>query len=152
MKNFKIIISAVLFLFTLVLSAQIKEYTLEECVLIALENNISIKQYELDLESAEVDKSDAMGSFLPRVNAQSQHIWNNGLSQNITNGLIENLTTQFSSFGGNVGVTLFNGRQNINQLSRANLNLLARQYQLDDMKDDVSLFVANAYLQVMFNR
>ena len=93
-----------------------------------------------------------MGSFLPRVNAQSQHIWNNGLSQNITNGLIENLTTQFSSFGGNVGVTLFNGRQNINQLSRANLNLLARQYQLDDMKDDVSLFVANAYLQVMFNR
>jgi outer membrane protein len=66
--------------------------------------------------------------------------------------LIENLTTQFSSFGGNVGVTLFNGRQNINQLSRANLNLLARQYQLDDMKDDVSLFVANAYLQVMFNR
>ena len=152
MKNFKIIISAVLFLFTLVLSAQIKEYTLEECVLIALENNISIKQSELYLESAEVDKSDAMGSFLPRVNAQSQHIWNNGLSQNITNGLIENLTTQFSSFGGNVGVTLFNGRQNINQLSRANLNLLARQYQLDDMKDDVSLFVANAYLQVMFNR
>ena len=152
MKNFKIIISAVLFLFTLVLSAQMKEYTLEECVLIALENNISIKQSELDLESAEVDKSDAMGSFLPRVNAQSQHIWNNGLSQNITNGLIENLTTQFSSFGGNVGVTLFNGRQNINQLSRANLNLLARQYQLDDMKDDVSLFVANAYLQVMFNR
>ena len=152
MKNFKIIISAVLFLFTLVLSAQIKEYTLAECVLIALENNISIKQSELDLESAEVDKSDAMGSFLPRVNAQSQHIWNNGLSQNITNGLIENLTTQFSSFGGNVGVTLFNGRQNINQLSRANLNLLARQYQLDDMKDDVSLFVANAYLQVMFNR
>jgi outer membrane protein len=152
MKNFKIIISVVLFLFTLVLSAQIKEYTLEECVLIALENNISIKQSELDLESAEVDKSDAMGSFLPRVNAQSQHIWNNGLSQNITNGLIENLTTQFSSFGGNVGVTLFNGRQNINQLSRANLNLLARQYQLDDMKDDVSLFVANAYLQVMFNR
>jgi outer membrane protein len=65
MKNFKIIISAVLFLCTLVLSAQMKEYTLEECVLIALENNISIKQSELDLESAEVDKSDAMGVFFP---------------------------------------------------------------------------------------
>jgi outer membrane protein len=119
---------------------------------LALENNISIKQSELELESAEIDKDDAMGSFFPRVNAQSQHIWNNGLSQNITNGLIENLTTQFSSFGGNIGVTLFNGRQNINQLSRANLNLIARQYQLEDMKDDTSLFVANAYLQVMFNR
>ena len=152
MRHLKLILSTALFLFTLLLSAQMKEYTLEECVLIALEKNISIQQSELDVSSAEIDKDDAFGSFLPRVNAQSQHIWNNGLSQNITNGLIENLTTQFSSFGGNVGVTLFNGRQNVNQLSRANLNLLARQYQLENMKDDVSLFVANAYLQVMFNR
>ena len=95
---------------------------------------------------------DAIGSFLPNINAQSQHIWNNGLSQNITNGLIENLTTQFSAFGGNLGVTLFNGKQNINQLARANLNIISRQYQLEDMKDDVSLFVANSYLQVMFNK
>ena len=152
MRHLKLILSTALFLFTLLLSAQMKEYTLEECVLIALEKNISIQQSELDVSSAEIDKDDAFGSFLPRVNAQSQHIWNNGLSQNITNGLIENLTTQFSSFGGNVGVTLFNGRQNVNQLSRAKLNLLARQYQLENMKDDVSLFVANAYLQVMFNR
>jgi outer membrane protein len=121
-------------------------------VAIALEKNINIKQSEIDLEGADIDKTDAFGSFLPRVNAQTQHIWNNGLSQNITNGLIENLTTQFSSFGGNVGVTLFNGRQNVNQLARANLNIIARQYQLEDMKDDISLFVANAYLQVMFNR
>ena len=148
----KTVASLLLSLTTLVLTAQTKAYTLEECVLMALDKNISIKQSELDIENAEIDKEDAFGSFLPRVNAQSQHIWNNGLSQNITNGLIENLTTQFSSFGGNIGVTLFNGKQNINQLSRANLNLIARQYQLDDMKDEISLFVANAYLQVMFNR
>ena len=152
MNNRSLVISIVLFLFTFALTAQIREYTLEECILIALDKNISIKQSELDLESAEIDKADAIGNFLPRFNTQSQHIWNNGLSQNITNGLIENLTTQFSSFGGNIGVTLFNGRQNVNQLSRANLNILARQYQLEDMKDDISLFVANAYLQVMFSK
>jgi outer membrane protein len=152
MNNRSLIISTVLFLFTFALTAQIREYTLEECILIALDKNIRIKQSELDLESAEIDKADAIGNFLPRLNAQSQQIWNNGLSQNITNGLIENLTTQFSSFGGNIGVTLFNGRQNVNQLSRANLNILARQYQLEDMKDDISLFVANAYLQVMFSK
>jgi len=152
MKNRSLVISTALFLFTFVITAQMKEYTLEECILIALDKNISIKQSELDLESAEIDKADALGNFLPRINSQSQHIWNNGLSQNITNGLIENLTTQFSSFGGNIGLTLFNGRQNVNQLSRANLNMLARQYQLEDMKDDISLFVANAYLQVMFSK
>jgi len=152
MENIKIVLLTAFFLFAFNARGQVKQYTLQECIFLALKKNISIKQSELELESAEIDKDVAMGSFLPRVNAQSQHIWNNGLSQNITNGLIENLTTQFSSFGANIGVTLFNGRQNINQLLRANLNLLARQYQLEDMKDDTSLFVANAYLQVMFNR
>ena len=137
---------------SLILNAQIKKYTLIECVNIALEKNINIQQSEFDLEGADIDKDDAIGNFLPRINAQSQHIWNNGLSQNITNGLIENLTTQFSSFGGNLGVTLFSGKQNINQLARANLNIISRQYQLEDMKDDISLFVANSYLQVMFNK
>ena len=137
---------------SLILNAQVKKYTLLECVNIALEKNIRIQQSEFDLEGADIDRGDAIGNFLPRINAQSQHIWNNGLSQNITNGLIENLTTQFSSFGGNLGVTLFSGKQNINQLARANLNIISRQYQLEDMKDDISLFVANSYLQVMFNK
>ncbi len=148
----KKIFSFLIFLSAFLTYAQVKQYTLEECVNIALEKNISIKQSELDLEGADIDKADAFGNFLPRINAQSQHIWNNGLSQNITNGLIENLTTQFSSFGGNLGVTIFSGKQNINQLARANLNIISRQYQLEDMKDDISLFVANSYLQVMFNK
>lgn len=152
MNLLKILFSFAFSLVALTLASQTKKYTLEDCVALALEKNISIKQSELEMDNAEIDKADAIGNFLPRFNIQSQHIWNNGLSQNITNGLIENLTTQFSSIGGNIGLTVFNGRQNINQLSRANLNLLARQYQLDDMKDDVSLFVANAYLQVLFSR
>ena len=146
-------VASLIFCFlSFVINAQVKKYTLLECVNIALEKNIRIQQSEFDLEGADIDRGDAIGNFLPRINAQSQHIWNNGLSQNITNGLIENLTTQFSSFGGNLGVTLFSGKQNINQLARANLNIISRQYQLEDMKDDISLFVANSYLQVMFNK
>ena len=146
-------VASLIFCFlSFIINAQVKKYTLLECVNIALEKNIRIQQSEFDLEGADIDKGDAIGNFLPRINAQSQHIWNNGLSQNITNGLIENLTTQFSSFGGNLGLTLFNGKQNINQLARANLNIISRQYQLEDMKDDISLFVANSYLQVMFNK
>ena len=132
--------------------AQLREYSLSDCVGIALEKNISVKQSELDLQGADIDKLDAFWSFFPSINAQSQHTWNIGLSQNITNGLIENLTTQFSSFGGNAGIVLYNGKNNFNQLARANLNLISRQYQLEDMKDDISLFVANSYLQVMFNK
>jgi len=125
--------------------------TLEQCIEMAIEKNISIKQSILDIENASVDKSNAIGNFLPNFNAQSSHSWNVGLNQNITTGLLENLTTQFSSIGGSIGVDVYNGLQNINQLHRANLNLLAKQYQLDDMIDDTKLLVANSYLQVMFN-
>ena len=117
----------------------------------AVEKNISIKQSILDIENAAVDKSNAIGNFLPNFNAQSSHSWNVGLNQNITTGLLENLTTQFSSMGASIGMDIYNGLQNFNRLHRANLNILAKRYQLDDMIDDTKLLVANSYLQVLFN-
>ena len=139
-------------LLPIALFGQSTPMTLQQCVEMALEKNISIKQSVLDLENAAVDQSDAKGNFLPRFNAQSSHSWSIGLNQNITTGLIENLTTQFTSMGINMGVNLYNGGVNFDRLYRANLTLLARQYQLEDMVDDIKLFVANGYLQVMFNR
>ena len=75
-----------------------------------------------------------------------------GLTQNITTGILENMTTRSASMDANVGVDLFNGLQNIQQLYRANLSILASQYQLADMKENISLLVANSYLQILFNR
>ena len=142
-----------LFTFTCVFSyAQNKKWTLKECVDYALENNISVKQNKLDLENSELAKKDAFGNFLPSLNASGSHSWNIGLNQNITTGLLENLTTQFSSFGASANVDIYRGLRNLNQMRRANLQILASQYQLDNMKDNTSLFVANAFLQVLFNK
>lgn len=145
----KYILNFFLFVFSNYVFSQ--TLSLQECVELAIEKNISIKQSILDIENADVDKSNAIGNFLPNFNAQSSHSWNVGLNQNITTGLLENLTTQFSSMGANIGMDIYNGLQNINSLHRANLNILARKYQLDDMIDDTKLLVANSYLQVLFN-
>ena len=145
-------ISFLFFIFYFISIKAQNQYTLEECVNLAIEKNISIKQSIIDLENASIDKSNAIGNILPQISAQSQHIWNYGLSQNITTGLIENLTTQFTSVGLNLGIDVYNGKRNLNQIYRANLNLLANEFRLQDMKDDISLFVANSYLQVMFSK
>ena len=97
-------------------------------------------------------KLDAKGNFYPTLNANANHSWNIGLNQNVTTGILENLTTMFTSGGLNSNVTLYNGLQNVNRLRRSNLAILANQYRLDDMKDDISLAVANGYLQILFNR
>ncbi|MCQ0110404.1 TolC family protein [Zhouia amylolytica] len=146
------IITLLLLSCSYLVSAQVKKWTLRECVEYAIENNISIQQSELDLENAEIDKSDAVGNFLPSVNGSASHSWNVGLNQDITTGVLRTATTQFTSGRVSVGVDIFKGLQNQNRLRRSKLNILANQYQMDDMRDDISLAVANGYLQILFNR
>jgi len=153
MKNtsFKIVMLLLLFL-GINAQAQNKKWSLQECVDYALKNNISIKQTELDAETTAIGKKSALGSFLPSINANASHSWNIGLNQNITTGLLENQTTQFTSAGLNSNITIYNGLQNQNKLRKANLSIIAAQYQLSKMKDDIALNVANAYLQILFNK
>jgi outer membrane protein len=134
------------------LSAQDKKWTLEECVDYAIKNNISVQQSELDLKNASINKKDAVGAFLPNINGNASHSWNIGLNQNITTGLLENQTTQFTSAGLNVGVDIYNGLRNQLQLRKSNLQIIASQYQLTKMQEDIALNVANAYLQILFNK
>jgi len=147
----KITLTIVLFL-GLLSQAQSKKWTLEECVDYAIKNNISIQQSELDAKSAAVEKSAAIGNFLPSFNINGSHSWNIGLNQNITTGLLENQTTQFTSAGLNSNVAIYNGMQNQNRLRRANLAIVASKFQLSKMKDDISLNIANAFLQILFNK
>ncbi|OYQ42275.1 TolC family protein [Flavobacterium aurantiibacter] len=132
--------------------AQAKKWTLLECVNYALEKNISVQQSALDLETAKIERSDAIGNYLPSISANGNHSWNIGLNQNITTGLLENQTTQFTSAGLNSSVTIFSGLSNLYRYRRAKLSELASQYRLSKMKDDISLNVANAYLQILFNK
>lgn len=142
----------IVLLFSLSIQAQTKKWTLEECVKYAIDNNISIKQTELDTKTAAIDKKGAIGNFLPSLNANASHSWNIGLNQDITTGLLRNQTTQFTSAGANVGIDIYRGLQNQNTLRRANLSIIAAKYQLTKMKEDVALNVANAFLQVLFNK
>lgn len=148
----KLTLLAILFTFAFSSYAQEKKWTLQECVQYALENNISIKQSQLDVEATEADKLLAIGNFLPTISATGGVSENTGLSFNpVTNNA---QTTTFLSATGriNVGYTLFDGLRNVRESQRAELSKLASQYRLDKMKDDISLAVANSYLQVLLNK
>src|SRR5690606_6395087 len=103
MKNISNIIT-VICLFWGINSFSQQKWTLEECVNHAIENNVSIKQIELDNKLTEIDQKDAFGNFLPNVNATASHSWNVGLNTNITTGILENQTTQFTSMGASASV------------------------------------------------
>ncbi len=132
--------------------AQTKRWTLEECVVYAVENNISVAQFELDLENAQIDRSDAIGDFLPSLNANTSYSSNTGFSINPTNNLPTNSTQNNVSAGITTAVTLFDGLRNVHRLNRAKINTIANQFRLEDLKDDIRLNVANSYLQVLSNK
>ncbi len=136
----------------LTLQAQEKKWTLIECVEYALENNISIEQSELDLELADIAKSQAVANFFPNLNANSSFNINTGANINPATNQFENEVFRSASGGVSSGVNIFAGFQNWKNLQRAKLNEVASQYQLDKMKDDISLFVANSFLQILFNK
>src|SRR5690606_13458913 len=129
-----------------------KLWTLEECVRYAEEHNLTIQQAELDLENAKIDRLDALGNFIPSLNAQASASSSTGYSIDpTTNGFVNqkffNVTPSISS-----SLTFFDGLRNFHQLNRAKLYALSIQYQSEDIRDDIRLAVANAYLQILSNR
>ena len=144
----KILKLSTLLLFLSINTQAQEVWTLEKCVKRAIDKNISIKQSQADLESTSLSKTTAIANLLPSLNLGSSHSWDVGLNQSFTTGPLENMTTTSA----NVRIDLFNGLHNIQQLYRANLSILASQYQLADMKENISLLVANSYLQILFNR
>ena len=151
MKTF---FTSVLFLlaFSFTNAQEKNNWTLQKCISHALKHNISIQKSELDIDESKTYVKDAKGNFLPNLNANIRHSWNTGLNVNPLTNTNVTATTQSSNFGIAANVTLFDGLKNTTQLHKSNLVLLSKQYQLDDMKDNISLLICNGYLQILFNK
>ncbi|MDY2586232.1 TolC family protein [Winogradskyella aquimaris] len=141
-----------LLLFGVFVQAQDKKWTLLECVNYALENNISIQQSELDVDLAGIDKNQAVFNFLPNLNSNASFNINTGANINPATNQFENSTFRSANGGVSSGINIFSGLSNWKTLQRAKINQIASEYRLDKMKDDISLFVANSFLQILANR
>lgn len=151
-SRLKLILLLFFIIFTGSFYAQEKKWTLKECVEYALEHNISIRQSELDLKLNEISKKDAFGSFLPNANATLNHSWNIGLNPDPITGIQQQQTTMFSTGGISSSVDLYKGLQNQAQFRKSKMAIIAGQYQLEKIQQDVALNVANAFLQILFNK
>ncbi|WP_170234453.1 TolC family protein [Bizionia saleffrena] len=130
--------------------AQDKQWTLQESVNYALDNNITVKQASNTLLTNQQDIIAAKGQFLPSVNANANHSFSTG-NVELFQGQFTNRTSNSTSLGLNVNETVFNGFRNTNLYKQSQLNLESNQLELDRIKDDISLNVVNAYLNILFN-
>ena len=129
-----------------------KLWTLNDCIQYAKSNNLSIKESEIDLQAANINKIKAKMNFLPSVNGNVAYNFNTGKNINPVTNQYENTIFQSASGGIGASVSLFEGLQNWRKLKQAELNVIASHYKLDKMKDDIILMIIKAYGDVLSNK
>ncbi|MFV0570985.1 MAG: TolC family protein [Xanthomarina gelatinilytica] len=131
--------------------AQDKKWSLKGCVNYALENNITVKKGANAIRSTEYDIKAAKGNFLPTVSANASQ--NLGLgNQELFDGQFVDRTSHSTNLSISARQTIFNGFRNTNLSKQAQINNELNQMELERIKDDISLNVVNAYLNVLFNK
>lgn len=126
-------------------------WSLNDCIDYALDNNIQVKQKQLDIELQQEDYLQSKMAMLPDLNGYASHGYNWGQT-------IDRFTNEFATervrsnnFYASTSMTLFNGFQKLNTMKQSKLYLLATQYEADKFLDDISVNIATFYLQVLYN-
>ena len=128
-----------------------KVWTLKECVDYALLHNISIKQSEISTELSHVNYVQNATNMLPSVNGSISHTYNYGRSVDPFSYTFTTEQIQSDNFSLNTNITLFNGFQMQNTLRESKLSYLAGRYDLEKIRNDISLNVVSAYLQILYS-
>jgi len=144
------ILSILAFVLFINATAQDKKWTLKECVNHALDHNITIKQNKLNVEISQENVNSAKGNFLPNLNASTSGNLNFGSGFDPVSQDRVSTSTYGGSLGINSGVTVFNGYRNLNTYKQAKLGVEGSKLDLEKIQDDISLYVVNSYLNVLF--
>ena len=141
--------------------AQTQEpWSLRRCIDYAIEHNINIRQSDNAAKQSEIEVNTAKWARLPNLNGSANQSWNWGRTQTAVpdeeTGDYSTVYVNTSSNGTNLSLStsipLFTGLQLPNQYALAKLNLKAAVADLEKAKEDISINIASAYLQVLFNQ
>lgn len=137
-----------------------QSWSLRQCIEHAIAHNVDILQAENSAKQSEIEVNTSRWARLPNLNAGGSQSFNWGRTQTaVKDEDTGDYTTKYintSSQGTNMSlstsVPLFTGFEIPNQQALSKLNLKAAMADLQKAKEDLSVNVASAYLQVLFNR
>ena len=132
---------------------QDNKWTLEECVLYAIEHNIQVKQQELAADVQQNALKQSKYNLAPSLNGGAGHSYSFGRAlDESTYSFTDNETVLSDYFSLNSSVTLFNGFTNRKSIEQNKYNLQASIQDVEKIKNDISLSIALAYLQILLNK
>ncbi|MDE6181081.1 MAG: TolC family protein [Phocaeicola sp.] len=128
-----------------------EEWNLRQCIDYAIEHNLSIKQQEAAKDQYAIELNTAQYSRLPNLNGNVGQSFNFGRALQADN-TYGNHNTANTNFSLSTSVPLFTGLRIPNNIALSKLNLKAAIEDLNKAKEDISISVTSAYLQILFNK
>ncbi|MFA8299947.1 MAG: TolC family protein [Hyphomicrobiales bacterium] len=127
-------------------------WSLEDCIKYAFENNITIKQAYLNVESSKKDLLQSKLDLLPSLNGSVSHTFGWGqVPNNQTNRyMISSSNRDMFSISSNLD--LFKSFQNINTIKQNKAKLKSAEYNAQTMENSIALQLASAYLQILYDK
>lgn len=125
-------------------------WTLTECIQRALDYNISLQQQNIKVTQQEIQLETAKGQRLPGIgaNASENFSFGRGLTADNT---YSNSNTTSTGLNLSASVPVFQGFKIKNTIKQNELNLKAVTAELETAKENISVQVAQAYVQILYN-
>jgi outer membrane protein len=128
-----------------------KVWTLEECIDHAHQHNLQIQREQLLSESAENNYLYARAQVLPNANLGVNYNYNQGRTINQEN---YEWTEEpyYDGLGGlRSRLNVFNGLSTYHNILQNKYSLLSQIESVKELKNDITIMIAGAYLQILFN-
>ncbi|AHJ97866.1 TolC family protein [Hymenobacter swuensis] len=126
-------------------------WTLQRAVDYALQNNLTVRQQQLTAELQNATLRQSRAALLPSANLSGTQAWNYGTGLDpLTNDFVSQ-TIRSNNFSANSQVTLFSGFQLRNTVKRNALDSEASVLDIEKARNDLSLNVASAFLQLVLS-
>ena len=150
-KTLSVILLLTSFLTAEELFAQ-ETWDLQKCISYALDHNIRIRQQEINTKYNNNLLSQSKSDLYPNLSANGSYgaSFGRALDQT-TYEFTQNQTVQSVNLGLSSSVTIFSGFQKLNTIRQNELNLQASLQDLEKLRNDISLNIAAAYLQILLN-
>ncbi len=125
-------------------------WSLERCIQYAIENSLAVKQSSLSAEEANINQKVANQGRYPSLDGSTSYNLSFGRQIDPTTNLFLSQSFGNQGFTFSTSATLFNGGRITNTIKRAQVTREAATYDVEQIKNDLALDVALAYIQILF--
>ena len=138
-------------------SAQ-KQWTLQECIDYAMQNNITLQKAKLSQQSAAEDLKGAKGALLPSLSASANQSigyrpWQDAGTTTVTNGTV-NTKVDKSYYNGSYNLnaqwTVWNGNKNHNNVKLNNLSEQQAALEVTETANSIQERIAQLFVQILY--